>query len=147
MSIIRYRTAVRDTRDAAFIFLALVAGFACGTSSFVIGGSTTTVVLVIAYAAHYSRVGALREHDFILTFALMEGRDSANRGAHRAVIDQYCQRHELLHVESSESDMLFLTFDVSLKEGLESPDLVLALAQGPNVGTPKLIFAKGDPNV
>lgn len=147
LSIIRYRTAVRDTRDAAFIFLALVAGFACGTSSFVIGASTTTVVLAIAYAAHYFRVGALREHDFILTFALMEGRQSANRGAHRAVLDQYCQRHELLHVESSESDMLFLTFDVSLKEGLESPDLVLALAQVPNVGTPKLIFAKGDPNV
>lgn len=147
LSIIRYRTAVRDTRDAAFIFLALVAGFACGTSSFLVGALTTTVVLAIAAAAHYFKIGALREHDFILTFALMESREEATRGAHSAVIDRYCQRHELLHVESGDSEMLYLTFDVSLKEGVESPDLVRALAELPNVGSPKLIFAKGDPSV
>ena len=147
LSIIRYRTAVRDTRDAAFIFLALVAGFACGTSSFLIGALTTTMVLAIAVTAHYFKVGALREHDFILTFALMDSRGATANGAHTAVLDRYCQRSELLHVESGDSEMLYLTFDVSLKEGAESPDLVRALAQLPNVGAPKLIFAKGDPTV
>lgn len=147
LSIIRYRTVVKDTRDASFIFLSLVAGFACGTSSFAIGGLTTAAVLVLALVAHYFRIGVLREHDFILTFTLTRGGDGVDQGHHVAALDRYCRRHELLHVESGEAEMLYLTFDISLKEGVESTELIRALAQIPNVAAPKLIFAKGDPSV
>lgn len=147
LSVIRYRTVVKDTRDASFIFLALVAGFACGTASFIIGSFTTAMVLGLALLAHHFRLGALNEHDFILSFTLARGVGAADR-AHVAVLAQYCQRRELLHVEtSSDGDLLLLTFDISLKEGVESTDLMRALAQMPHIGAPRLIFAKGDPNV
>jgi uncharacterized membrane protein YhiD involved in acid resistance len=148
LSIIRYRTVVKDTRDASFIFLALVVGFACGTSSFLIGTLTTALVLGLALLVHKFRFGILKEHDFILSFSVPRTAAGANASAsYQSALDQFCARQSLLHVESSEgTDRLQLTYDVSLREGIESTQLVQALATSPGVESPRLIFAKGDPN-
>jgi len=144
LSVIRYRTVVKDTRDASFIFLALVAGFAAGTGNFLIGACTVAVVLGLALVVHRFRFGVAKEHDFILTFSLPRGEAEAG---YQAVLGARCERHTLLHVETVEEDgRLLLTFDVSLKEGVDSATLVRELASVPHLGTPKLIFAKGDPN-
>ena len=37
LSIIRFRTVVKDTKDTAYVFLSLVAGMVMGTSSYFIG--------------------------------------------------------------------------------------------------------------
>lgn len=146
LSIIRYRTVVKDTRDASFIFLALVVGFACGTSSFLIGSMTTAVVLILAMVVHKFRFGVLKEHDFILSFSVPR-KDAGRPAAYQPILDQHCARQSLLHVESPEgADRLQLSYDISLREGMESTQLVQALAQCPDVQAPRLIFAKGDPN-
>ena len=149
LSIIRYRTVVKDTRDASFIFLSLVVGFACGTSSFLIGVMTTAVVLILALVVHKFRFGILKEHDFILSFSVPRataGQSSAP-APYQAALDQNCTRQSLLHVESSDgTDRLQVTYDVSLREGIESTQLVQALTGCVGVQSPRLIFAKGDPN-
>jgi hypothetical protein len=148
LSIIRYRTVVKDTRDASFIFLALVAGFAAGTGNFLIGALTVATVLVLALLIHRFRFGVMKEHDFILTFSFP--RQSAAPSAQPSylpILAKLCERHTLLHVEATDdSQTLLLSFDVSLKEGVDSPTLAQALADTQGVGSPKLIFAKGDPN-
>lgn len=149
LSIIRYRTVVKDTRDASFIFLSLVVGFACGTSSFLIGVMTAAVVLILALVVHKFRFGILKDHDFILSFSVPRATPGQPpvAAAYQAVLDQYCIRQSLLHVESSEgTDRLQLTYDVSLREGIESTQLVQALTDSAGVRSPRLIFAKGDPN-
>ena len=39
LSIIRYRTAVKDVRDASFIFWAIALGIGCGVSQYTLGGT------------------------------------------------------------------------------------------------------------
>lgn len=148
LSIIRYRTVVKDTRDASFIFLALVAGFASGTGNFLIGALTVATVLGLALLIHRFRFGVMKEHDFILTFSFHRQIPApAAPPSYLAILAQFCERHTLLHVETTEDTQnLLLTFDISLKEGVDSPALVQALADTPAIGSPKLIFAKGDPN-
>ncbi len=149
LSIIRYRTVVKDTRDASFIFLSLVVGFACGTSSFLIGFMTTAMVLLLALVVHKFRFGILKEHDFILSFSVTRAPagQAAAPATYQASLDRCCNRQSLLHVESSEEvDRLQLTYDVSLREGIESTHLVQAISECPGVQAPRLIFAKGDPN-
>ena len=41
MSIIRFRTVVKDTKDTAFVFFALASGLAAGTSSYFLAGAGT----------------------------------------------------------------------------------------------------------
>lgn len=148
LSIIRYRTVVKDTRDASFIFLALVAGFAAGTGNFLIGVLTVGTVLTLALVIHRFRFGVLKEHDFILTFSFPRQASGESAPApYLAILAKLCERHTLLHVETTENaETMLLSFDVSLKEGVDSPSLVQELAGIPLVGSPKLIFAKGDPN-
>jgi len=148
LSIIRYRTVVKDTRDASYVFLSLVAGFAAGSGNFLIGSLTVAVVLALALIFHRFRFGVMKEHDFILTFSFPR-RDPAQAAAspYQSILEKLCDRHTLLHVETAEgTDLLLLTYDISLKEGVDSSALVQALAGVPQVGSPKLIFAKGDPN-
>ena len=39
MSIIRFRTVVKDTKDTAFVFFALASGLAAGTSSYLLAAA------------------------------------------------------------------------------------------------------------
>ena len=49
LSIIRFRTVVKDTKDTAYIFLALAAGMAAGTSSYFLALSGSLITAAVAY--------------------------------------------------------------------------------------------------
>lgn len=53
LSIIRFRNAVKDPRDVAFIFLAMAIGMACGTGFYLIGvtltGITSAAILMMSF--------------------------------------------------------------------------------------------------
>ena len=49
LSIIRFRTVVKDTKDTAYIFLALASGMAAGTSSYFLAVSGSLVTSLVAY--------------------------------------------------------------------------------------------------
>ncbi len=46
LSIVRFRTAIKDSRDTAYIFWAIVVGIACGVGDYLVAGVGTCVVLV-----------------------------------------------------------------------------------------------------
>ena len=49
VSLIRFRTAIKDARDIAFVLLAVVIGFSSGTGSYVIGIATSVFGFLIAF--------------------------------------------------------------------------------------------------
>ena len=49
LSIIRFRTAVKDPRDTAFIFWAVVSGLACGTQNYTIVLAGSVVVCLVLF--------------------------------------------------------------------------------------------------
>ena len=57
LSIIRFRTVVKDTKDTAFIFLGLAAGLACGTSNYFIAISGTSIICLIIFVLHLTNFG------------------------------------------------------------------------------------------
>jgi len=50
LSIIRFRTAVKDPRDTAFIFWGVVSGLACGTQNYTIVLTGSLVICAILFA-------------------------------------------------------------------------------------------------
>ena len=69
LSIIRFRTAVKDPRDTAFIFWAVVSGLACGTQNYtiVIAGSIVICLVLFGFKKVISR-----DDKFIL---IIKGKD------------------------------------------------------------------------
>ncbi len=46
LSIVRFRTAVKDTRDTAYIFWAIAIGICCGVSDYLIAAMGTTAIFI-----------------------------------------------------------------------------------------------------
>ena len=63
LSIIRYRNAVKESRDTAYIFLAMAIGMACGTKLFGMGVIFTFFASAILFLFEYVQFGSVnRQH-------------------------------------------------------------------------------------
>ena len=58
LSIIRFRTVVKDTKDTAYIFWALAVGMASGTGSYFLALAGTAMISVIALILHQTNFGS-----------------------------------------------------------------------------------------
>ena len=70
LSIIRFRTVVKDTKDTAYIFWALAVGMASGTGSYFLALAGTAMISVIALILHQTNFGSFIKSEFILQFVL-----------------------------------------------------------------------------
>ncbi|QDV05133.1 hypothetical protein Poly30_06280 [Planctomycetes bacterium Poly30] len=142
LSIIRFRTVVKDTKDTAFVFWALSVGMAAGTGNYVLGGIGTAVVSVLALVLHATNFGALYKSEFILRFRYATGADSS---AHLEQINLLSKRSSMLHIEhSGDGKSLQLTYDIVLKEGRTAQELATAMGALPSVSEVVLIASKSD---
>ena len=66
LSIIRFRTAVKDARDTGFLFAAMVAGMSCGTQFYMPGIVFTAFVSGLMLLLDFSEFGSKRRPDGIL---------------------------------------------------------------------------------
>ena len=57
LSIIRFRTPVKDPRDLAYLFTAVIAGMACGTGFYLAAISLTAFVAVLVLILYYFNYG------------------------------------------------------------------------------------------
>ncbi len=70
ISVIRFRTAVKDPRDLSYIFLSIAVGLACATADFVIATAGTISVCAVLLVLHYVQFGHTAAMDYTLTFCL-----------------------------------------------------------------------------
>lgn len=70
LAIIRFRNIVKDTRDIAFIFCALVIGMAAGSQRYAIAIAGATVLCAIAIYLHLTSFGSHRPQNAFLRFDL-----------------------------------------------------------------------------
>lgn len=143
LSIIRFRTVVKDTKDTAFVFLALAVGMASGTGNYFIAVVTTVAFSVLAIVLHRLNFGALYKSEFILR--LQYDRDAGDDDGYTGVINRFSKRSNLLHVEpSGDGRFITITYDIILKEDVKSEDFSSAVAKSTGVSEVTLIASKSD---
>lgn len=91
LAIIRFRTAVRDTRDIAFVFLALAAGIAAGSRHYLTAFIGTPTICLIAWWLTAIGFGGRHEVEAFLRVCLPEG--SAFRPLLHRVLMRYCRSY------------------------------------------------------
>jgi len=142
MSIIRFRTVVKDTRDTAFVFAALALGITAGTGNYWlagIGGAFLVAILLVLFATNF---GALYKSEFILRFTFDQQKDSA---AYLTRIQEHARRSNMLHLEpSGDGHGMRLTYDVTLEKDATAQKLTAALSQVDGVSDVVLIVSKND---
>lgn len=142
LSIIRFRTVVKDTRDIAFVFLALAVGMAAGTSNYFLAVVSAGFMSALAIITYKLNFGALYKSEFILRFTFDQNSDSA---AYLEIIQEFSKRSNMLHIEpSGDQRTLRLTYDIALKEDTTAEKMTSAMGSVEGVSEVVLIAAKSD---
>ncbi len=142
LSIIRFRTVVKDTKDTSFIFTALAVGMAAGTGNYFLGIAAAMFISIVAIILHKINFGALYKSEFILRFVLDQAYSSA---AYLEHIKEFSKRSNLLHIEpSGDGNFLSLTYDLVLKEGATAEQFAKAIGKVEGTSEVTLIASKND---
>lgn len=125
LSIVRFRTVVRDTQDTAYVIFAVVVGMAVGASNpwvAVIGIVIVGIAAVLLRAAMGPEAVPM---PFLVEVRLEAGRDP--RGALTAALDQHVPQRRVVSMGSAKQGA---AFDVTYRTARLGEDAAAALVKG-----------------
>jgi len=126
LSIVRFRTVVRDTQDTAYVIFAVVVGMAIGAQASMVGLVGIVIVgLTAALLSKREKVVAGGQPPFIINVRLPMGQDL---GRLQAAIDPFVQGWDLLSIETAKQGAaLDVAYEIRLKNEFSATELVRTL--------------------
>jgi len=144
LSIIRFRTVVKDTKDTAYIFWALAAGMAAGTGSYFLAVAGSLVMALIAYVLNITNYGSIHKSEFILQFRI-KNDDSDSHQKYVNTISRYAKKSTLLHVEpSGDNNTSKMSFDIVMKKDEDHNKFASEIAAFTGISEVGLVAARHD---
>ena len=124
-SLIRFRTILKETRDIAFVFFALVIGIAVGTNHYSIALISTAFMSSIIFLLYRYNVGSMANNiGLILTF---NAKNDLNTDSIKELLSQNTSTATFLQAKTYGNDINTYTFSVHLKDTIDSIKLLKIL--------------------
>lgn len=114
MSIIRFRTAVKETLDIIFIFFALAIGMAAGVGLTWISIIGTFFIGTTLYVLSKTNIIAPPREEFLLQFTI-ETNGTEAEPEYMHIVNEYCKKKKLMNVKSVGPEILEMSYYVNLK--------------------------------
>ena len=143
MSIIRFRTAIRDTMDLVFIFLSLALGMACGVGLSAVAISGTMMAGLVVIALTYTHFGAPRRRHFLLQiiYHAAEQTDLSH------LLARFCRSLKLVSLKNvGLEDLTESNYHITLRDARKTEEMVRTLRQTPGVQQVNVFFDEDDYN-
>jgi hypothetical protein len=132
VAIVRFRNILKDTRDTAFLLLALVIGLAVGTGAFAIAVVGTGAVCCVLGLLHVTAFGSRYRFDVILSLRVAGGAESL--AELRPILRRYCRKAALAsHRASEEAAASDVSYRLLLRDPSRSGELIEELSAAGNV--------------
>lgn len=131
LAVIRFRTPIKDTKDAAFIFLSLAAGMGAGVGLYLETALGTILIGGFMLLIHYSRFGLRSKGETLIKFTVPLGQ-TENTVYYEEVFRRFLRDHRLINVRSL-SEKLELTFLVRPKKETDLVQFSRALSSVPQI--------------
>ncbi len=107
LSIVRFRTAVKDSRDTMYLFWSIIVGICCGAGSFVVAAAGSAAVFVVLVL-----FGAVKNDSRILVIIRGVRR---SEGKVESLVFQAFERRARLRVKNTTQDTVELIYEISEK--------------------------------
>lgn len=104
LSIVRFRTAIKDSRDTTYIFWAIIVGICCGVGDYMVAGVGTAVVFVVLLF-----LGRVRNENRILL--IIRAQRSSGLEIEKVVFSYFGGRC-LLKVKNTTAETLELIYEM-----------------------------------
>lgn len=123
LSIVRFRSAIRDPRDVAFIFFCMGTGLACGASFFLPAALFVvmlSITIIVFYKTNFGKKEVVKKQ---LRITLPE---SINQdGLFDEIFKEFLDEHSLIGIKTSNMGTLYeLRYLVSMKKDKNEKDLL-----------------------
>jgi hypothetical protein len=112
ISIIRFRTPIKDTRDMVFIFWVIAVGLGCGTYNWNVVIISTIVIAMVMFLLHFLRYGHAKATDYIL---VVTGSKALKNHTISQVLAEYAKEIRVRSQET-EADYWEIIFEIQLKD-------------------------------
>lgn len=142
MSIIRFRTAVRDVQDIVFIFFALTIGMASGVGLHVIAIMGTVIISMIIIVLVTFNFGAPKRQEYLLQIAY--GHEKENESGIRNILKNHCKSYRMVNLKNVGVDQVEAFYQVIYKRKRKSSDLMRDLKNIKDVTSVNLFFDQDD---
>jgi hypothetical protein len=142
-SIVRFRSAIKDTKDIAYVFFSLVMGMAVGTQNYLIGIIGTLFVCLIILLLTKYNFGSIKKHEYILNFITSGKRRSEEN--YLRLFEEYLRDKELLNATSPEGKRwLELSYNIKFYDDYQLTDFMRRLKKIGGIKMIDLISSKRD---
>lgn len=136
LSIIRFRTAVKDPRDTAFIFWCVVSGLACGTQNYtiVIVGSVFICLILFLFKKFTTK-----NNKYVL---IIKGKSFDIKEVEKTLdkkLKDYICKGKYISVNGME-----IIYDVKIKDSKISDDIIVSLSKVSGVNTINIVSSNTD---
>lgn len=108
LSIVRYRTAIKDSRDTAYIFWAIIGGICCGAGDYMIGAIGSAAVFLVLLV-----LGRMKNDTRLML--VVRGKLELEREIEQLVFSDF-ERKALLRVKNTTRDNIEMIYEVSRKQ-------------------------------
>ncbi len=143
MSIIRFRTAIRDTMDLVFIFLSLALGMACGVGLNILAILGTLLAGFVVIALTFTNFGAPRKRHFLLQII----HHSSEQNDVTRPLSRYCSSLKLVSIKNiGLEDLTESNYHITLKSTKKTEEMVRNLRESPGVQQVNVFFDEDDFN-
>lgn len=127
LSLIRFRTVVRDPRDMMFLFAALGLGIACGAGMFAVAITGCALLSSVIVLLHWAPFATRRRYEAMLRFLVEADNDDARTDVDD-ILAECCGAYMLLAMrEAVQGDLLEYSYQIRLIDPSYQVDLVKKL--------------------
>ena len=107
LSIVRFRTALKDSRDTAYVFWTIIVGICCGVGDYVVAAAGSTAIFLV-----FLLFGAVRSDTRML---LVVRADRNLEEKIEAMVFQYFERQAVLRVKNTNTGNVEFIYEMSRK--------------------------------
>lgn len=144
LSVVRFRTSMKDPRDMIFVFAALALGIAVGVQAFLVALLATAAFAVLSCHLAWSDVGSRRQFSGLVRFQVASLPDVDD--AVKRVLRRFCVNFVLVNLRQvGQGNAMEHAYQVRLKDPSYEPGFVEALQTVPDLRG--LTFLSQDANL
>lgn len=127
LAVIRFRNVLKDTRDTAFIFFALIAGMATGTGRYKLAALGTALFCVILLYLHWTAFGSRYMSDGFIRFHMSAGGEGLD--TIREIMRRYARSAQLVSQRFSEEGAGEIAYRLTMRDPGRADELVARLQE------------------
>ena len=107
LSIVRFRTAIKDSRDTVYIFWTIIVGICCGVGDFIVAGIGSAFVFIL-----FLILGAIKNNNRMLVII----RGSRTKEAQiQAIMFKFFGAKAVLRVKNSTTESIEFIYEITAK--------------------------------